>query len=91
MAHDVITGRRLLPRIGHDDPDGAEMRAEADHACCEEVRSRPDLVPAEENERQEARLQKEGENALGRQCAAEDVADKAGVGRPVGSKLELHD
>jgi hypothetical protein len=55
------------------------------------VEAQADPVPAEDEHGLEARLQEEGEDALGGECGAEDVADEAGVGGPVGAELELHD
>ena len=52
---------------------------------------RADLVPAEEENGQEARLEEEGEDALGGQGAAEDVADVARVGGPIRAELKFHD
>ena len=51
---------------------------------------RLDLVPAEQQHRQETRFEEEREDALRRQRAAEHVAHVARVGRPVRAELELH-
>ena len=83
--------RRLHPGVGDDDPDGGEDAAQRDHEGGEEVHPLADAVPAEDQHGQEAGLEEEGEDALGGQGAAEDVADVAGVGGPVGAELELHD
>ena len=91
FVFDVVAGRRLHPGIGDDDPYRAEVRAEADHAGGEKVQLRPDLVPTEEEDGEEARLEEEGKDALGGQRAAENVADKARVGGPVGPELEFQD
>ena len=88
---EMETGRRLLPRVGDDDPDGGEDRTEGDHQRGEEVHAFGDAVPAEDEDGQEAGLQEEGENAFRRQGRSENVADVAGVVRPVGAELELHD
>jgi hypothetical protein len=56
------------------------------------MHSAADAVPAKQQQGEEPRFQEEGEYPLGRQRAAEDVADVAGVSRPVGAELELqHD
>jgi hypothetical protein len=88
---EVVAGRRLLPAVGDDDPDAREDRAEGHHAGGEEVHLRPHPVPAEDEHRQEAALEEEGEDALGGQGGAEHVADVARVGGPVRAELELHD
>ncbi len=51
----------------------------------------PTAVPAEDEHGEEAGLEEEGEDALGGERRAEDVADEARVGRPVRAELELHD
>ena len=50
------------------------------------MRSRP-----EEEDAQEGRLEEEGEDALGGERRAEDVAHEGRVARPVRAELELHD
>ena len=66
------------------------MGAQGHHAGGEEVHFGPHLVPAEEQDGQEAGFQEEGEDAFRRQGAAEDVAYATGVVRPVGAELEFH-
>ena len=48
-------------------------------------------VPTEDPQTQEGRLNEEGEEAFHCQRSAEDVADEAGVLRPVHAELELLD
>ncbi len=50
----------------------------------------PNLVPAEQQHRQETGFEEKGEDPLGRQGAAEDIPHVAGVGGPVGAELEFH-
>ena len=50
------------------------MRTQADHAGGKEMQPAPDLVPAEQQDGQETRFEKEGEDAFRRQRAAEHVA-----------------
>jgi hypothetical protein len=88
---DVRAGRRLLPRVGHDDPDRAEDAAEPDQQRGHEMGPGADPIPAENEHRQEPGLQEEREDPLGGQRRAEDVAHKPRVGGPVRSELELHD
>jgi hypothetical protein len=62
------------------------------HAGGHEVQLRADLVPPEEQHREEARLEEEGKHALRRQRAPEHVAHIARIRRPVRAELELqHD
>ena len=54
------------------------------------MRFRSNLVPAKQQHGEKARLEKKREDTLGRERAAEDVADIARIGGPVGPELELH-
>ena len=63
----------------------------ADHAGGDEVDPLGDLVPAVDEDGQEAGFEEEREDGLGRQRCAEDVAHVLGVVGPVGPELELHD
>ena len=57
-----------------------------------EVQPARQLVPAEDPQADERRLEEEGQQALERERRAEDVADEPRVGRPVHAELELlHD
>ena len=47
---EVEARRSLHPGVGDQDPDGAEMGTEADHAGGKEVRLGAYLVPAEEEQ-----------------------------------------
>ena len=49
-----------------------------------------DLVPAEQQDGEEAGFQEEREDAFGGQGAAEHIAHVTGVGSPVGAELEFH-
>ena len=91
FADNVIAGRRLHPGIGDDDPDGTEMRAEADHARREKMQFASDPVPAEQQHREKAGFEEEREDAFRRQRAAKHVADETRIGRPVRAELEFHD
>jgi len=90
-ADDVVAGRGLLPGVGDDDPDCTEMGPQRNHAGGEEMGPGFDPVPAEEENGQKARFEKKGKDPLRGESAAEDVPDVAGVDRPVGAELELHD
>ena len=74
FAHNVEPSRRLHPRVRHHNPDRAEMRPQAHHASGQEMNLGANPVPTEQQHRQEARLEKEREDALRRQRAAEHVA-----------------
>ncbi len=54
------------------------------------MQARPDLVPAEQQHREEAGLKEEREDALSREGAPENVADVPRIRGPVGAELELH-
>ena len=66
------------------------MRAQRHHASGEEVHLAPHFLPAEQQHGEEAGFEKKGENALGGERAAKDVAHEAGVGGPVGAEFEFH-
>ena len=91
LDFEVKSGRGLHPGVGDHDPDGTEVGSGADHAGGEEVEARADFVPTKEEEGEEAGLEKKRKNALGGEGATENVADEAGVGRPVRAEFELHD
>jgi len=88
---DHESGGGLLPGVGHDDPEGGNGGAHGHHQDGEPVHALRDPVTTEEVQSQEARLQEEGEHALGGQGGAEYVPHEAGIGRPVRPELELHD
>ena len=67
------------PGAGHRDPQRGEMQAWRE------------LVPPEDPQPQERRLQEEGRQALDRERRAEHVADELRVDRPVHAELELLD
>jgi hypothetical protein len=67
-----------------------ELAAQGHHHRREEVHGRLHTAPTEQQQSEKARLEKEGEDALGRQGTAEHVAHEPRVGRPVRPELELH-
>ncbi len=69
-------GRRLHPGIGDDDPQARKVGAEEDEEGREPVGLRRDPVPAEDEDAQEHGLEEEGEDGLGGEGRAEDVADR---------------
>ena len=83
--------RGLHPRVGHQDPQGAEMRPEHDQEGCQEPHPGPEPIAAEQHQAEEPALQGEREHALGGQQAPEHVADEPGVLRPVHPERELLD
>ena len=92
FAHyEVIAGGRLHPGVGDDDPDGAEMRAEADHAGREEMHFAAYPVPAEQQHGEKTGFEEKRKDAFRRQRAAEHVADKPRIGRPVRAEFKFHD
>ena len=82
--------RRLHPRVGDEDPQRAQARAEPHQPAGHYVGLGADLVAAEQQHAQEYRLQEEREQCLGGQRRAEDVAHEARVVGPVGAERELH-
>ncbi len=78
------------PRVRDDDPHRAEMRAEANHARREEMHLAPDFVPAEKQHGEKSGFEEEREDAFRRERAAENVADKTRIRRPVRAEFKLH-
>ena len=53
FTDNVKSRGRLHPGVRHHDPNGTEVRPQTDHAGGEEMQLPPDLVPAEQQDRQE--------------------------------------
>ena len=83
VLHEGVRGEdevRGEPGADRGDPDAREVQALGQ------------LVPAEDPQADEGRLEEEGHQALEGERGAEDVADEARVRRPVHAELELlHD
>ncbi|MNJ37901.1 hypothetical protein D3C77_327370 [compost metagenome] len=82
--------RVLHPAVGDQDPQRRQVGAQGDHEGDEQVGVRLQLVPAEEHQADEGRLEEEGHQALDRQRRPEDVPDVVGVVAPVHAELEFH-
>ena len=89
-VHDLEARRGLLPGVGDHDPEAREGRAHRDHQAREPVHPLRQAPLAVEHDPQEAGFEKEGEYPFGGQGCTEDVADEAGIPRPVHAELELH-
>ncbi|EGE55402.1 hypothetical protein RHECNPAF_930048 [Rhizobium etli CNPAF512] len=85
------SNRVLHPAIGDEDPECGKIRAERHRPGGNEMADLRQLVPAEEEQTDEGRLQEEGHQAFDRQRRAEDVADIIAVIAPVHAELEFHD
>ncbi len=84
--------RVLHPRVGGEDEVRGEVGAERDEPDRREVDLLGQLVPAEDPQAEERRLEEEGRQGLHRERRAEDVADEPRVLAPVHAELELlHD
>ena len=88
---DLVALRGLHPAVRGEDPGRRDQRAERHHERGEEVQPRPDPVPAEQHDAEEAGLEEErGQHLIGQQRAGH----AAGEGReaaPVGAELVGHD
>ena len=73
------------------DEVGRQQGADVHQPDARGVQLAGELVPAEDPQPQEGRLEEEREQRLDRQRGAEDVADEAGVVAPVHAELELLD
>ena len=91
LDHDVAD-RVLHPGIGGQDERRRQHRAERHRPDRQQVDPARQLVPAEQPQPQERRLQEERGQPLHRQRRAENVADQPRVRAPVHPELELlHD
>ena len=89
---DDCADRMLHPGVGGEDEEGGDVRSQGDHPHAQVVQLGGQAVPAEDPQAEEGRFHEEGEKRLEGQWSAEDVADVAGVLRPVHAELELlHD
>ncbi len=84
-----IPDRMLHPRVGGEDEQCRQHRAERHHPDARQVHPFGQPVPAEQPQPEEGRLQEERGQALHRQRAAEHVSDEPRVRRPVHPELEL--
>ena len=81
----------LHPGVRGQDEQGRDVGAQGDHPHAQVVEPGAQAVPAEDPQAQEGGLHEEGQQGLEGQGGAEDVADEAGVLRPVHAELELLD
>ena len=81
--------RVLHPAVGNEDPERGEIGAERHQHGHQQVLTAGELVPAEEEEPDQSRLEEEGHQPLHRQRGTEDVPHILGVVSPVGAELEL--
>ena len=88
---DHRSGRRLLPRNCHYNPDCGKNRSKRNHQGREKVHPGGNPVPGKDQYGQESRFQEKGENAFRGQRGAENISYIPGVCRPVCSELEFHD
>ncbi len=87
-----VADRVLHPGVRGQDEVRREQRARGGRATCVAACSAArELVPAEDPQAQEGRLQEERQQPLDGQRGAEHVADEAGVVAPVHPELELLD
>ncbi|MDT4846649.1 hypothetical protein FQZ97_806800 [compost metagenome] len=81
--------RVLHPAVGDQDPQGREVGAHRHQDGDHQVLRLGEPVPAEEEQADHGRFEKEGHQALDGQRRAEDVAHVVRVIGPVGAELEL--
>ena len=82
--------RVLHPAVGDENPQRGQIRAERGEEGHRQVLALGQLLPTEEKQTDEGRLEKESHEAFNRQRRAKHVADVLRVIRPVGAELELH-
>ena len=87
-----IPGGGLHPRVGHDDPQRAEVRPKHHQERGEQPHPRPKAIASEQHQTEEAAFEEESENPFGCQQAAKNIAHKARIIGPVHPKFKfLHD
>ena len=84
-----VTDGMLHPRVGGQDEQRREHRADRHHPDAGQVHALGQPVPTEQPQPQERRFHEERRQPLHRQRRPEHVADKARIGRPVHPELEL--
>ena len=89
---ELVADGVLHPRVRGEDEVRGRGRADRHEPEHPEVHLRLQVLPAEDPQAEERRLDEERRQALDRERRAEDVADVARVRRPVHAELELlHD
>ena len=87
---DGVARRRLHPRIGRENPERGNQRADGDHQGREEMQSVADPLQAEQHDAEKTRLEEEcGEHLIGHQ-RADNGTGLVGKCRPVGAELVGH-
>ena len=86
-----VAHRVLHPRVGRHDEQGRQHGGSRHEPDAGQVQLLREAIPPEDPDAQEGRLEEEGRQTLHGQWTAEDVADEAGVVRPVHPELELLD
>ena len=90
VCHAGIANGMLHPRVGNDDEEAGDPRAQPHHDRGEPVQAWRDALFAVKEEAEKRRLEEEAEDALHGQRLADDSAGKPREARPVGAELELH-
>ena len=88
---DFITGGRLHPAVGGDDPEGRKERPEGDHQRRDEMGPGRHQLASEQQHAEESRLQEESGQPLVGQQRPDNVGGGVGVTAPVRADLERHD
>jgi hypothetical protein len=86
-----VTGRRLHPAVGGEDPEGGNEGADSHRKRRGEMQRLADPVHAEQHDAQEAGLEEEGRQHLVGHQRADHRPDLVGEDRPVGAELVGHD
>ena len=90
VGHAGVGDGMLHPRVGNDDEEAGDPRAEPDHEGGEPVHQLRDSFFAVEKEAEKGRLEKEAEDAFHGERLADDAARNPREARPVGAEFELH-
>jgi hypothetical protein len=86
---DGVRHRVLHPGVGGDDEEAGDPRADEDHERRDPVQPRSDTSATGEEQANEHRLGKEGEDTLQGQGLSDHAAGVVGESGPVGAELEL--
>ena len=90
VAH-LISGRRLHPAVGRQDPERRERRADRDGDGRERMQPRWHPVPTEQHDPEKCRLEEEGNQDLVADHRPDDVADYGREPAPIGAELVRQD
>ena len=79
----------MHPRIRYQDPQSGNVGTDEYHPGGNQMKTTAYPVPAEEHDGEESGFEKESEQTFDGQRSSENIPDKPGIIRPVGTELEF--